>query len=170
MSEDKCGAAQDNADTPKTRKVALRTTMVMSPDAGGIFDVMFGLVRRGLGGNAGDGTQYISWIHDADFARAIDLLIERDDLSGAVNMAAPGPLPYRDFMRALRDASGTRIGLPATKWMLEIGAWAMRTDTELVLKSRRVVPERLLAEGFRFDFADWASASKDLVARWRSAR
>lgn len=162
-------AAQTRVETPATRKIALRTSMVMSPDPGGIFDVMLGLVRRGLGGNAGDGKQFVSWIHDLDFARAIDFLIERDDLDGAINVAAPNPLPYADFMRALRHASGTRIGLPATKWMLEIGAWAMRTDTELVLKSRRVVPERLLASGFRFDFDEWTAASEDLVARQRAA-
>ncbi len=156
------------AETPSTRKVALRTTMVMSPDRDGIFDTMLGLVRRGLGGRAGDGKQFVSWIHDADFVRALDFLIEHD-LSGAVNLAAPHPVPYVEFMRALREASGVRIGLPATKWMLEIGAWAMGSDTELVLKSRRVVPERLLTEGFRFEFEDWPLAAKDLVARGAAA-
>lgn len=152
------------AETPKTRKVALRTSMVMSADRDGIFDVMLGLVRRGLGGRAASGKQYVSWIHGDDFARAIDWLIEHDDVDGAVNLAAPNPLPYEDFMRAIREAANVRVGLPATKWMLELGAWAMRTDTELVLKSRRVIPERLLAAGFHFDFERWPDAAKDLVA------
>jgi uncharacterized protein (TIGR01777 family) len=156
-------AALAKADTPKTRKVALRTSMVMSADRGGIFDVLLGLVRRGLGGRAASGKQYVSWIHGDDFARAIDWLVD-NDVDGAVNLASPNPLPYEDFMRALREAAHVRIGLPATKWMLELGAWAMRTDTELVLKSRRVVPERLLAAGFHFDFERWPEAAKDLVA------
>lgn len=160
-------AALEAAKTPHTRKLALRTAMVMSPDKGGIFDVMLTLVRRGLGGSAGDGRQFVSWIHGEDFARAVDFLIAKDDIAGPVNLAAPAPLPYKDFMRTLREAWGARVGLPAAKWMLEIGAWAMRTDTELVLKSRRVVPERLLGAGFRFEFEDWAAAARDLVARSR---
>ena len=102
--------------------------------------------------------------------RALDFLLERDDLAGAVNVASPSPLAYAEFMRGFREAWGARIGLPATKWMLEIGAWAMRTDTELVLKSRRVVPQRLLEAGFRFEHAEWPAAARDLVARWRAER
>jgi uncharacterized protein (TIGR01777 family) len=157
------------APTPSTRKVALRTAMVMSPDRGGIFDVLLGLVRRGLGGAAGGGRQYVSWIHDRDLVRAFELLIARDDLDGPVNVAAPNPLPQREFQAALRAAWGTGVGLPATRWMLEIGAWLLRTDTELVLKSRRVVPGRLQAAGFAFEFPEWPPAARDLVARWRDA-
>jgi len=160
--------ALNEAATPKTRRVALRSAMLMSPDRGGIFDVMLGMVRKGLGGSAAGGAQYVSWIHDHDFTRAIDLLIARDDLEGAVNIAAPNPLPYAELMRAIREAWGTRVGLPATKWMLEIGAWAMRTDTELVLKSRRVIPGRLLEAGFSFEQPAWPAAVKDLVARVRA--
>jgi len=162
--------AQDAAPALATRKVALRAAIVMSPDRGGIFDVLSGLVRRGLGGRAGSGRQWVSWIHERDFVRAVRFLIEREDLSGAVNLAAPGPLSNRDFMRALRAALGMRIGLPATKWMLEIGAFFLRTDTELLLKSRRVVPGRLADAGFEFAFADWPPACADLVARWRAER
>lgn len=158
---------QEEAPTT-VRKVALRTSMMMSPDREGIFDVMLGLARRGLGGAAAGGAQFVSWIHDQDFIRAIDFLIEHDDIAGPVNLSAPGPLPYRDFMRALREAWGIGIGLPAMKWMLEIGAWLMGTDTELVLKSRRVVPGRLLASHFRFDFPEWPIAARDLVSRWRA--
>ena len=94
----------------------------------------------------------------------------RDDVSGAVNLAAPNPLPQRDFMAALRAACGARIGLPATRWMAEIGAFLLRTDTELTFKSRRVVPGRLLAAGFGFEWPEWPAAARDLVTRWRAGR
>jgi uncharacterized protein (TIGR01777 family) len=156
------------AKTPNTRKVALRASMVMSPDRGGIFDVLLGLVRKGLGGTAGRGDQFVSWIHDEDLCRALSFLLEHKEIDGAINLASPNPLPNRDFMRELRNVTGTRIGLPASAWMLEIGAWMMRTDTELLLKSRRVVPERLLAAGFDFQFPTWSLAASDLVKRWRA--
>jgi uncharacterized protein (TIGR01777 family) len=160
---------QEEASTPRTRKVALRTAMVMSPDRGGIFDVLLGLTRWGLGGAIAGGQQYVSWIHDRDFVRAVELLIERDDVEGPVNLAAPGPLPQRDFMAALRAAWGRRVGLPATGWMAEIGAFFLRTDTELLLKSRRVIPGRLLDAGFSFELPGWPVAARDLVERWRAA-
>ncbi|MCB9734892.1 MAG: DUF1731 domain-containing protein [Deltaproteobacteria bacterium] len=155
------------ADTPATRKVALRTAMVMGPGRGGIFDTLYRLVRRGLGGTIAGGEQRVSWIHEVDFIRALHLLIARDDLAGPVNLAAPGPLPQRDLMRALRAAAGRRVGLPATAWMARLGAVFMRTDAELVLKSRYVVPGRLLDAGFTFTFPTWADAAPDLVARLR---
>lgn len=160
--------ALDEAATPGTRKVALRSAMTMSPDPDGIFDVLLGLVRRGLGGTAGDGRQYVSWIHDQDFVRAIGWLIARDDIAGPVNLAAPGPLPYGAFMAALRRAAGVPVGLPATAWMLELGAIAMRTETELILKSRRVAPGRLLDAGFAFDYPTWPEAAQDLCRRWQA--
>ena len=153
--------------TPKTRKVALRSAMTMSPDRGGIFDTLLRLVRFGLGGPAGSGKQFVSWIHEEDFARAIEFLIEHEEIAGAVNLAAPEPLPNREFMQALRRAWGARVGLPASPWMLEAGAILLRTETELILKSRRVVPGRLLAAGFRFRFPYWRVAAEDLVRRRR---
>jgi uncharacterized protein (TIGR01777 family) len=153
--------------TPRTRKVALRSAMTFSPDRGGVFDVFLSLVRHGLGGTQGSGKQFVSWIHDADFIRAIEFLIGRDDLSGAVNLASPNPLPNRDFMRTMREVWGTSFGLPAVKWMIEVGTFFMRTESELVLKSRQVVPGRLLAAGFEFEFPEWHGACRDLVARWR---
>jgi uncharacterized protein (TIGR01777 family) len=156
-----------DADTPRTRRVAMRSAMVMSPDRGGIFDTLLTLVRRGLGGRAGDGRQYVSWVHDTDFVNAVSWLIGTDTIEGAVNIASPNPLPQAVFMRTLRKSAGVPVGLPATKWMLEIGAFFMRTDTELVLKSRRVVPGRLLAGGFRFRFPEWPAAAADLVGRSR---
>jgi uncharacterized protein len=155
--------------TPRTRKVAMRSAITLSPDRGGIFDVLLSLVRYGLGGTQGNGRQFVSWIHEADFVRAVELLIAREDIDGVVNLASPNPLPNSDFMTALREAWGTRIGLAAPAWLIEIGTWLMRTESELVLKSRRVVPARLLAAGFQFQFPDWQTAACDLVARWRAA-
>lgn len=156
------------AHTPRTRKLALRTAMVMAPDAGGVFDVLLRLVRWRLGGAIAGGRQYVSWIHGDDFARALDHLIARDDLAGAINLCAPAPLPQRAFMAALRAAWGTRIGLPATGWMASLGAFVLRTDTELVRKSRRVVPGRLLKAGFEFAFPAWRDAARELVETWRA--
>ena len=162
-------AAFFETPTPRTRKVALRSAITLSPDPGGIFDVLLSLVRRGLGGTQGSGQQFVSWIHETDFARAVDLLIAREDFTGAVNLASPHPLPNAEFLRVLRQAWGTRIGLPAPSWLIEIGTWLMRTESELVLKSRRVIPTRLLNAGFRFQFPDWPEAARDLVDRWRHA-
>ena len=162
--------ALDEASVPDTRRVKLRSAMTMSADVGGIFDVLLGLVRRGLGGRSGDGRQYLSWIHEVDFVRAVYWLIENKSIEGAINLAAPNPLPNADFMRELRKSWGTRIGLPATKWMLEIGAFFMRTETELVLKSRRVVPGRLLENGFEFRFPTWGGTARDLCRQWRAAK
>ncbi len=155
----------DHAPAPFTRKVAMRSAMIMSSSPGGIFDTLLGLVRRGLGGSAASGRQYVSWIHERDFVRAVELLIKRESLSGPVNIASPNPLPYKEFMGALRDAAGVRMGLPATSWMLAIGAFFMRTETELVLKSRRVVPKRLVDAGLAFEFPTWPEAARELVAR-----
>ena len=155
------------SELPATRKIALRSAMVMSPDPGGIFDVLLRLVRFGLGGPSGNGRQFVSWVHDQDFLRAIDHLIANPALTGCVNLASPNPLPNAEFMRALRHAWGARIGLPATKWMLEIGAFFLRTESELILKSRRAIPTRLLQDGFQFQFPQWPVAAQNLVHRWR---
>ena len=112
----------------------------------------------------------MSWIHDRDFVAALDFLIANDDLAGPVNLASPGPLPQRDFMRVLRRAWGMPIGLPATRAMAEIGAFVLRSDTELLLKSRRVVPGRLPDAGFGFAHPDWHDAARDLVRRVRAGR
>jgi uncharacterized protein (TIGR01777 family) len=151
--------------TPGTRKIAMRSAIVMSPDRGGAFDTLLNLVRAGLGGAAGSGRQFVSWIHDSDFVAAVEFLIAREDLDGCVNLSSPQPLPNRDFMAGLRRAYGTRVGLPATDWMLEVGAFFLRTETELILKSRRVVPRRLVEAGFEFRFPEWSGAAADLVRR-----
>lgn len=160
-------ATQTFLPLPKTRLVLMRSAIIMSADRGGAFDLLLRLVRLGLGGQNGNGRQYISWIHETDFVRAIYWLIDHDSLSGTVNLAAPQPLPNRDFMRILRQAWGIPLGLPSTNWMLEIGAFLLRTETELILKSRRVVPTRLSQTGFTFQFSEWIEAAPDLCARWR---
>jgi uncharacterized protein (TIGR01777 family) len=156
-----------DAAVPRTRKVALRAAMVMSPDRGGVFDVLSRLARLGLGGAVAGGGQYVSWIHEDDFIAAVRFIIDRDDMAGPVNLAAPGAERQRDLMRGLRAAWGVRVGLPATGWMAELGALALRSDTELLLKSRRVAPGVLSAAGFGFRFPAWPDAARDLVSRTR---
>jgi uncharacterized protein (TIGR01777 family) len=159
--------AVDEAVTPRTRKVKMRSAIVMNPDRGSPFELLLKLVRYGLGGQSGNGRQYVSWIHYEDLVRSVYWLIEHDNFSGPVNLAAPHPLPNAEFMRALRDAWGIRLGLPASALMLEAGALLLRTETELILKSRRVIPGRLLNSGFEFRFPTWQEAAKDLCRTWR---
>jgi uncharacterized protein (TIGR01777 family) len=156
------------AKTPDTRKVALRSAMTMSPDSGSVFEVLSRLVRFGLGGTVGSGRQFVSWIHEADFVRSVDWLIRNDQIEGPVNLAAPNPLPYSDFMANLRQAWRMPIGLPTPEWLLEIATAILRTESELVLKSRRVIPGRLLEHGFEFEYPDWHSAAAELAKRSRS--
>jgi hypothetical protein len=162
--------AQAAADTPATRRVALRSAMIMSPDRGGIFDYLSWLARLGLGGPIAGGAQYVSWVHEHDFVNAVLRLIADDNLAGPINIAAPDPVPQRDFMRSLRKAWRVPVGLPATAWMAEIGAFVLRSDTEMLLKSRRVVPRRLTEAGFEFAYPHWPEAAAELVARRRSGR
>jgi uncharacterized protein (TIGR01777 family) len=159
--------------TPHTRKIRLRTSMTMSPDPGGVFSVLSRLTRFGLGGTEGSGRHYVSWLHDLDYCRITGLLLQRpeitDESNGIVNMTAPEPLPNRDFMRALRKAWHAPIGLPAYSWMIEIGTRVLRTESELVLKSRRAVPTLLLRQGYEFAFPTWPEAALDLVARTKAS-
>jgi uncharacterized protein (TIGR01777 family) len=164
-------AALAETPTPRTRRIRLRTSLMMSPDVGGIFAMLSKLARLGLGGTQGPGTQFVSWMHDQDYCRAVELLLERPEIadasSGVVNMCAPGPLPNREFQRALRQAWNVPIGLPASTWMLKIGARLMGTEPELILISRRVVPAVLQKGGFQFRFPEWPAAAADLAARSR---
>jgi uncharacterized protein (TIGR01777 family) len=160
----------NEAATPLTRKVLLRTAIVMRPSEGGAFDTLLRLVRFGLGGTIGSGRQFVSWIHEEDFVRAVLWLIEHSELDGPLNLAAPNPLANEEFMRDLRAAWGIPFGLPASELMLEIGAFVLRSESELALKSRWVVPARLLESGFTFDFPTWPEAARDLCAKWRLNR
>jgi len=162
--------ALNDAVTPHTRKVALRITIVFGTVEGGVFRILRRLAKLGLGGRMGNGRQFVSWIHEWDFCRAVEWILEHEDIAGPVNLAAPNPVTNVDMMRLVRRGCGLPIGLPATEWMLEMGAFVMRTETELLLKSRRVIPGRLLAGGFRFQFPTMEAALSDLEERVTSAR
>jgi NAD dependent epimerase/dehydratase family enzyme len=131
--------------------------------SGGVLPVMKKLVNSGLGGKMGNGKQFVSWIHEEDILKAILWLIENEKASGAYNLAAPQPVTNSDFMHLMRKTLGKKFGIPAAKWMLEIGAVFLRTETELILKSRKVVPKRLVDEGFVFSYSSMEKALKDLL-------
>ncbi|HXY01795.1 MAG TPA: DUF1731 domain-containing protein [Candidatus Limnocylindrales bacterium] len=154
--------------TPRTRKVAMRAAMVMSLEPDGIFEVLLRLTRMGLGGMWGSGRQYMSWIHEVDFCRSVEFLIEHEGILGAVNLAGPSPVTNDEFLFVLRDAWGIDYGLPLREWMLSVGALLLRTETELLFKSRRAFPGVLLRQGFEFSFPEWPQAALDLVERWRA--
>lgn len=149
------------ATTPTTRKVALRTTMVLGAESG-VFPVLRRMARFGLGGKMASGRQYMSWIHVEDFCRSVEWLIEHEELSGSINLGAPNPVTNAEMMRLMRKTCGVPFGLPATQWMLEIGAFFLRTETELIIKSRRVIPGKLLASGFQFHFPELENALRNL--------
>ena len=158
--------AFNEAQTPRTRKVALRTVMVLGHARNSVFPVLRRLTKFGLGGKMGSGRQYVSWIHQEDFCRAIEWLIAHEEISGVVNICAPNPLPNAEMMLLFRKLCAVPFGLPATKWMLEIGAFFIRTETELIIKSRRVVPGRLLASGFKFQFPELRGALANLCGQF----
>lgn len=151
-----------DASTPATRKVLLRSAIIMSRDRGSAFDLLLRLVRMRLGGPVGDGRQYLSWIHEVDFVRSLHWLIDHPSLSGPVNLSSPNPLPHTAFMKLLRQAAGIRIGLPTPRWQLELGTWMLGTESELILKSRKVLPGKLMKSGFSFQFPEWQTAAEDL--------
>ncbi len=154
-------------EAPRTRKVAMRSAIIFSPAPGNAFAVFSNLARVGIGGKQGNGRQFVSWIHEADFARAVEFLIARDDMEGPVNIASPNPETNREFMATLREAWNMPNGLPIPAPFMEIGAFFLRTETELVLKSRRVIPTRLVNAGFKFEFPYWPHAAEELVHQWR---
>jgi uncharacterized protein len=156
--------AFNEAQTPKTRKVALRSAMVLGQGRNSVFPTLRKLVRCGLGGYMASGKQFVSWIHEEDFYRAVDFLLEHEELNGVFNLASPTPVTNREMMRALRRILGVPVGLPAPLWMLEIGAFILRTETELLIKSRRVVSSRLPQLGFQFRFKLIEDAFRDLAS------
>ncbi|KRD07570.1 NAD-dependent epimerase [Flavobacterium sp. Root901] len=148
-------------ETPNTLKTALRTSIVLGKN-GGAFIPLKTLAKIGFGGKQGIGNQFVSWIHQEDFARAVDFILEKE-LTGKINIVSPKPIQNVDFMKKLRKAVGFPFGIPLNKTLLEIGSFLIRTETELVLKSRNVVPKRLLDNGFEFKFGDVDGAFEDLV-------
>lgn len=159
--------ALNDAVTPATRKIAMRMAMVLGRGQNSVFPVLRRLVRLGLGGKMGTGRQFVSWIHELDFCRAVEWLIVHEELEGPINLVAPNPLPNEEMMRTLRQIYHVPIGLPATDWMLEVGAFFLRTETELLIKSRRVTPGRLLHSGFQFQFPTVRGAFEALHGRPR---
>ena len=157
--------AFDAAPIPRTRRVCLRSAMVLGRgnDPNNAFAAFRRLVRLGLGGRMGNGRQFVSWIHEDDFCRAMEFLIENEQLEGPVNLAAPDPRPNAEMMQLLRRHCGVSFGLPAALWMLEIGAFFLRTETELIIKSRRVVSSKLASAGFQFRYADMEQAIVNLL-------
>lgn len=138
-------------DLPTTRKINLRISMVMG-NSGGVYPALMNIVKKGLGGTMGKGTQQVSWIHITDFCRMISWCIDHPEVHGVYNAVAPSPVTNKVLMQKLRKKASIPFGLPATAWMLEIGAFFIGTETELILKSRYSYPERALTEGFTFNF------------------
>ena len=149
--------------TPGTRKVIIRTAIVLGKK-GGALKPLTVFAKTGLGGPQGRGDQYVSWVHEKDFVSIIDFIIAHEEIQGVYNLAAPNPIPNKEFMKILRQIHKVRVGMPMPAWLLTAGALLIRTEPELVLKSRRVVPTKLLASGYRFHFADIRSSLTDLAA------
>ncbi|WP_159476748.1 TIGR01777 family oxidoreductase [Chryseobacterium sp. 18068] len=147
---------------PDTRKVALRTSIVLGNN-GGAFTKLKMITKLGLGGKQGRGNQNVSWIHIDDFCRAVEWVIENEDISGKINVTAPNPLNNEEFMRKLRKEMKILFGLNAAVWQLEIASVFLKTETELLLKSRNVYPEKLMNNGFKFSYPDIETAFKNLV-------
>jgi uncharacterized protein len=154
---------------PNQRGVVMRTSFVVGRDrgaGGGALGTLGLIAKCGLGGKVASGEQGMSWIHEDDINAIFQRAITDDTMSGAYIVSSPNPKSQADFMRTLRKVIGIPIGLPALEWMVRIGApWLMRTDPELVLYGRYVIPKRLLHEGFVFQFAELEPALKDLYER-----
>ena len=147
---------------PETRQIALRIAIVLGKD-GGVMTPYRNLVKFGLGGIQGNGRQKFSWIHIEDLFQVILFLKNREDLNGVFNCSSPYPVSNRELMTTLRQKMNSPFGLPSPKWLLEFGAVFIRTETELVLKSRWVVPERLQREGYTFIFPTLDETFQDIL-------
>lgn len=148
--------------TENVRKVALRTSIVLGNN-GGAFSKLKTITKLGLGGKQGRGNQNVSWVHIDDFCRAIEHIINNGNIVGEINITAPNPLPNEKFMRKLRKGMKIPFGLNAPVWQLEIVSIFLNTETELLLKSRSVYPEKLMKSGFKFNYSKIDDAFKDLV-------
>lgn len=147
---------------PKTRKIALRTSIVMGRKGGAILPLK-ALTKLGLGGKQGSGKQKVSWIHELDFARAIDFLLENVNLEGNFNLSVKNPTDNKRLMQTMRQKMGVPFGISHPVWQLKFGATLIGTETELVLKSRNVIPKRLHDNGFEFSFTTIELALDDLL-------
>ncbi len=154
--------------TPFTRKVALRMAITLGP--GGVMIPYFNLLKFALGGRQGNGKQMYTWIHIEDTCRMIEWINEHNELEGTFNCCSPGAVTNKVFMQTLRKATGHIIGLPAFEWMLQIGARIIGTEPELILKSRWVVPAKILQTGFQFKYSFLGDAMKDIVSKTARSR
>ncbi|MHA4895384.1 TIGR01777 family oxidoreductase [Pedobacter sp. PWIIR3] len=151
-------------DTPQTRKIALRMGIVLGREDGA-FPRILNLVKFGLGGQQGNGQQYVTWIHEQDAAKSTEWLLDHEEMNGVVNCAAPEPVRNAEFMKITRECQSVFFGLPSPAWLLELGAIVIGTETELILKSRWVAPKRLLDSGYKFLFPSPSVAIKDIVKK-----
>ena len=156
--------AAHEAKTPHTRKVIVRCGVVMASHKKSAFHVLLTLSKWGLGGSIAGGKHMWSWIHKDDFVKGIRFLIKEPSITGPVNLTAPHPVPQKELMHIIRKALGVRFGLPAAQWMVVLSSYITRIDSEMILKSRYVVPKVLLDKKFSFRFPHWADAVKDLSA------
>ncbi len=147
---------------PHTRKAALRIAIVLGP-GGGVMTPFQNLVRFGLGGHQGSGKQMFSWIHVEDLFQIILFIQEWESLEGVFNCTSPNPVTNRELMATMRKVMHRKGGLPASTWMLNLGARIIRTEPELVLKSRWVVPNRLIKEGFMFKYGRLEKALQHIL-------
>ncbi|MGB1104591.1 MAG: DUF1731 domain-containing protein [Crocinitomicaceae bacterium] len=150
-----------------TRRVAIRSSIVLGNE-GGAFPKLKQLTKWGMGGTQGEGEQYMSWIHVSDFCRAVNFVIDHQEIVGPINITAPNPVRNKYFMKVMRSAIVRKWGMNQPKWLLEIGARLIGTETELLLKSRNVIPERLTECGFHFDYANSEDAIQGLIGNKKS--
>jgi uncharacterized protein len=154
----------NQADTPQTRKIILRTAIVLGK-TGSVFPYLLRIVKLGWGGRQGSGKQMFSWIHVEDFNRAVQYFIDNQALSGVFNLSSPQPLANQNLMQAIRQTSQFPFGLSAETWMVKLGAWLIGSEAELLLKSRWVLPRRLLEAGFQFKYSTLAEALSELLSK-----
>ncbi len=155
----------EKVDPSLTRKIIMRTSFVYGVEHGGVYETIRKLVKLRFGGKMGDGKQYVSWIHSDDFCRCVQWFIENEKARGVYNICTPNPLPNKEIMRIIRKVMNVSTGFNLSHWMLEVGAFIIRTQTELIIKSRYVTPARLLAEGFSFAHPTFEEAIRDIESR-----
>lgn len=149
--------------TPKTFKIVLRTSIVLGKN-GGAFIPLKNLAKLGLGGTQGNGNQKVSWVHEYDFCRAVEFLLEKKQL-GTFNVTSPNPIENKEFMKTLRTILKVSVGILQPKWLLQFGARLIGTEAELILKSRYVIPEKLVATGFQFQYPTAKEAITEIMNR-----
>lgn len=139
--------------------------MAITLGTGGVLIPYFNLIRFKLGGRQGNGKQMYSWVHIEDTCSMIEWIAEHESLEGTFNCSSPNPATNAAFMSTLRKATGHKFGLPAFEWMLRLGAPLIGTEVELVLKSRWVVPTRILQTGFQFKYPLLEDAFADIISK-----